>query len=136
MIYWTPEDSEYLDHLQKFISRVPTQNGAHLWIGLKKPTCPRHIFKYQKADYDGFRQELKELIPSFLEKANTLDLNILWIEFKSIIHRLMEKYIPIRTLRGKKKPKPWITKTIRALHRKNKKCHKHVTNAPKGIGLV
>ena len=26
-------DPEYLDHLQKFISRVPTQNGAHLWIG-------------------------------------------------------------------------------------------------------
>ena len=26
-------DPEYLDQLQKFISRVPTQNGAHLWIG-------------------------------------------------------------------------------------------------------
>ena len=25
-------DPEYLDHLQKFISRIPTQNGAHLWI--------------------------------------------------------------------------------------------------------
>ena len=26
------KDPECLDHLQKFISRVPTQNGAHLWI--------------------------------------------------------------------------------------------------------
>ena len=26
-------DPEYLDQLQKFISRVSTQNGAHLWIG-------------------------------------------------------------------------------------------------------
>ena len=89
------------------------------------------IFKYQKADYDGFRQELKELTPSFLKKANTLDLNTLWIEFKSIIHRLMEKYISIRTLRGKKKPKPWITKTIRALHRKKNKLFKKQKNTRK-----
>ena len=26
-------DPEYLDQLQKFISRVPTENGAHLWLG-------------------------------------------------------------------------------------------------------
>ena len=43
----------------------------------KKQVCPRCIFKYQKADYDGFRQKLKKLIPSLLEKANTLDLNTL-----------------------------------------------------------
>ena len=98
---------------------------------IKKPTCPRRIFKYQKADYDGFRQELKELTPSSLEKANTLDLNTLWIEFKSIIHQLMEKYIPIKTLRGKKKPKPWITKTIRALHRKKNKLFKKQKNTRK-----
>ena len=202
-----------MDQLQKFISRVPTQNGAHLWIGgdfnladidwndecvqpypnhgaqcqqllktskdaflsqmvteptrttetsasilelfftsndtlvnqtrvipgisdheavfvesslrpIKKPTCPRRIFKFQKADYDGFKQELKDLTPSFLEKANSLDINTLWFEFKSTIHRLMEKYIPTKTLRGKKKPKPWITKNIRALHRKRNKLYK------------
>ena len=78
----------------------------------KKPTCPRRIFKFQKADYDGFKQELKDLTHSFLEKANSLDINTLWFEFKSTIHRLMEKYIPTKTLLGKKKPKPWITKTI------------------------
>ena len=44
---------------------------------IKIPTSPKRIFKYQKADYDGFRQELKKLTPSFLEKANTLDLNTL-----------------------------------------------------------
>ena len=91
---------------------------------IKKPTCPRRIFKFQKADYDGFKQELKDLTPSFLEKANSLDINTLWFEFKSTIHRLMEKYIPTKTLRGKKKRKPWITKTIRALHRKRNKLYK------------
>ena len=91
---------------------------------IKKPTCPRRIFMFQKADYDGFKQELKDLTPSFLEKANSLDINTLWFEFKSTIHRLMEKYIPTKTIRGKKKPKPWITKTIRALHRKRNKLYK------------
>ena len=91
---------------------------------IKKPTCPRRIFMFQKADYDGFKQELKDLTPSFLEKANSLDINTLWFEFKSTIHRLMEKYIPTKTLRGKKKQKPWITKTIRALHRKRNNFYK------------
>ena len=70
---------------------------------IKKPTCPRRIFKYQKADFVGFRQDLKELMPSFLKKANTLDLNTLWIEFKSIIHRLMENTSPLRHSREKRK---------------------------------
>ena len=49
---------------------------------VKKPVCPRHLFKYQKADYDGLRQELKDLTPTFLVKAISQDINTLWLEFK------------------------------------------------------
>ena len=37
----------------------------------------------------------------------------------------MEKHPPIKTLQGEKKPKPWITKTTRALHRKKNKHFKN-----------
>ena len=36
----------------------------------------------------------------------------------------MEKYIQHKTVRGDKKPKPWITRTIQALHRKRNKLPK------------
>ena len=36
----------------------------------------------------------------------------------------MEKCISHKTIRGKRKPKPWITKTIGALHRKKNKLFK------------
>ena len=36
----------------------------------------------------------------------------------------MEKHIPHKTIRGDKKPKPWITKSVRAMHRKKDKILK------------
>ena len=58
-----------------------------------------------------------------LAQAPELDIQTIWTSFKITIHKLMEKYIPHKTVRGDKKPRPWITRTIQALHRKrNKLC--------------
>ena len=213
--YRPPEnhDPECLNNLQKYIARIPTHNGAHLWIGgdfnladidwndecvkpypshgpqcqqlltisrdafltqmvaeptritetsantlelfftsndtlvnqtrvipgisdheavfiesslrpIKKPTCPRRLYKYHKADYDGFKWEMRDFTTTFQDKVNSMDINTIWQEFKSTIHRLMEKYIPHKPIRGNRKSKPWITRTIRALHRKKNKLFK------------
>ena len=53
-----------------------------------------------------------------------MDSQTIWTSIKTTIHRLMEKYIPHKTVCGYKKPKPWITITIRALHRKRNKLFK------------
>lgn len=91
---------------------------------IKKPTCPRRLYKYHKADYDGFKREMRDFTTTFQDKVNSMDINTIWQEFKSTIHRLMEKYIPHKTIRGNRKSKPWITGTIRALHRKKNKLFK------------
>ncbi|MEW8544204.1 MAG: reverse transcriptase family protein, partial [Candidatus Thiodiazotropha sp.] len=91
---------------------------------MKKISSPRRIYKYHKADYDSFRKDLQEFSEAFPERAMTLDIHNAWTEFKTTIHKLMEKHVPHKMIRGDKKPKPWITKTIRAMHRKRDKLFK------------
>ena len=201
---------DYLDQLQKYMSIIPTQNGAHLWIGgdfnladidwpnecdvpypshnaqcqklltiakdaflsqlvdeptritetnsnildlfltnndtlinqtrvipgisdheavliksslrpIKKSPSPRRVYKYHRADYDGFKREFREFAGNISKQASELDIQTIWTSFKTSIHRLMEKYISQKTVRGDRKPKPWITRTIKALHRKRNK---------------
>ena len=90
----------------------------------KKSSSPRPVYKYHRADYEGFKKEFREFARDINEQATEMDSQTIWTSFKTTIHRLMEKYIPHKTVRGDKKPKPWITKTIRALHRKRNKLFK------------
>ena len=88
---------------------------------IKKSPSPRRVYKYHRADYDGFKREFRELAGNISEQASELDLQTIWTSFKTTIHRLVEKYIPHKTVRGDRKPKPWITRTSKALHRKRNK---------------
>ena len=90
----------------------------------KKTTAPRKIFQYRKADYDGFRAELRDYTSEFLSKAPSSDINSLWKDFKGKIHQLMEKFIPQKLFRGDKTRKPWIDKHVKALQRKRNKLFK------------
>ena len=90
----------------------------------KKSTSPRRLYKYHRADYEGIKREFGELARKINEQATEMDILTTWTSFKTTIHRLMEKYIPHKIVRGDKKPKPWITRTIQALHRKQNKLLK------------
>ena len=63
---------------------------------MRNRPAPRKIFQYRKADYKGFKRELHDFTPDFLQKATSPNSNInsLWTDFKCKIHELMEKYIP------------------------------------------
>ena len=91
---------------------------------MKKVTSPREIFQYHKADYEGFKAELRDYTSDFLSKAPSTDINTLWKDFKTKIHQLMEKFIPQKLIRGNKTHKPWIDKHVRTLQRKRNKLFK------------
>ena len=82
--------------------------------------------EYRKADYDGFKRELRDFTPDFLQKATSpeSDTNSLWTDFKCKIHKLMEKYIPQKLIRGTKTRKPWIDKQMKPLYRKRNRLFK------------
>ena len=44
---------------------------------MKKVTSPRKIFQYHKADFEGFKAELKNYTSDFLSKAPSTDINTL-----------------------------------------------------------
>ena len=87
----------------------------------KKSPSPRRVYKYHRADYEGFKKEFREFARDINEQATEMNSQAIWTSFKTTIHRLMEKYIPHKTGCDVKKPKPWITRTIRALQRKHNK---------------
>ena len=91
---------------------------------MKKASSPRRVFKYHKADYDSFNKDFQRFSEEFMEQVMTMDIEVMWKKFKTTIQTLMEKHIPHKTIRGDKKPKPWINRSIRALHRKRDKLFK------------
>ena len=90
---------------------------------MKNTTAPRKIFQYKKADYEGFKKELRDSTQDFVQKATSpnSDINILWTDFKCKIHELMEKYIPQKLIRGTKTRQQWIDKQLKSLYRKRNK---------------
>ena len=87
---------------------------------MKNTPASRKIFQYRKADYEGFKRELHDFTPDFLQKATypESDIYSLWTDFKCKIHELMKKHIPQKLIRGTKTRKPWIDKQMKPLYRK------------------
>ena len=84
-----------------------------------KPT--RKVYIYKKADYAGFKEDLRNFKDDFLEQAEKTDVDQLWTRFKDKIVIGMEKFIPSKLLKGNKYRKPWATRRVKALQRKQKK---------------
>ena len=84
-----------------------------------KPT--RKVYIYKKADYAGFKEDLRNFKDDFLEQAEKTDVDQLWTRFKDKIVTGMEKFIPSKLLKGNKYRKPWATRRVKALQRKQKK---------------
>ena len=95
----------------------------------------RKVFQYKKADYEGMKKELRASIHECQQKAESEDSEHLWTTFKKTTISLMEKFIPFKMLRGNKPQKPWVTKEVKRLRRKQKVLFKrqHKTGAAKDI---
>ena len=102
---------------------------------MKVKVSPRKVFQYRKADYEGMKRELRATQHDFQQMAETEDTEHLWTTFKKKTHSLMDKFIPSKMLRGNKSQKPWVTKQVKGLRRKQKVLFKrqHKTGAAKDI---
>jgi hypothetical protein len=76
---------------------------------LKEHQTPRNVYLFKKADYDSMKRESNYLLNDFINKhQKSMDINQMWEEFKNHIHKLLEKYIPQRTIKHQH-GYPWIT---------------------------
>ncbi|KAH3854244.1 hypothetical protein DPMN_096781 [Dreissena polymorpha] len=88
---------------------------------VRKP--PRKVYLYKKADFDSLRDELSAYLPEFTDNTANISVDHTWKAFENKLKSLISKYIPTKTLSANKVQKPWITKTIKSLHRKRNKLH-------------
>ena len=69
---------------------------------------PRTIHLYSKAEKECMRQGMQEFQASFLATCEGKSTEQLWQEFMGETETLIGRYVPTKTLRGKKNL-PWIT---------------------------
>ena len=73
---------------------------------------PRTVHLYSKANWDGMRQGMQEFQATFLATCEGKSTEQLWQEFMGETETLIGRYVPTKTLRGRKNL-PWITQEIR-----------------------
>ena len=69
---------------------------------------PRTVHIYSKADWEGMRHDMQTFQSSFLSTCEDKSTEKLWQEFKGEIDKIVDTYVPTKTLRGKKYL-PWVT---------------------------
>ena len=73
---------------------------------MKNKPRPRKIYQYKKAVYGGFKRELQDITPEFLQMASSSEVHI-----NSLWNELVEKCIPQKLIRGTKTRKPLTEST-------------------------
>ena len=73
---------------------------------------PRTVHQYSKANWEGMRQGMQEFQATFLATCEGKSTEQLWQEFMGETETLIGRYVPTKTLRGRKNL-PWITQEIR-----------------------
>ena len=84
---------------------------------------PRNVFLYKRADM----QDLKDHMTAFADRFMSQDfphinVNDMWIEFKTVFLKAVDKFIPSKMSKGKL-GYPWIDARVRALVRKKEKMY-------------
>ncbi|KAH3699232.1 hypothetical protein DPMN_074188 [Dreissena polymorpha] len=64
------------------------------------------------------RDELATQNSQFMENTKDMTVTDTWSIFEELLKRLMNQHIPSKMLSGNKVHTPWITKAVKALHRK------------------
>ena len=83
---------------------------------------PRNIPLYKKADWDQFKQTMRDFQSELLTAINVQEL---WDKFVSQLEQGIDKFIPTRKA-GTRNGFPWINQEIRRLMRKMKKLYKRM----------
>ena len=86
---------------------------------------PRNIPLYQKADWDQFKQTMRDFQSELLTDLATTDVQELWDMFASRLEQGIDKFIPTRKA-GTRDGFPWINQEIRRLMRKRNKLYKRM----------
>ena len=100
------------------VSVIPgiADHSAVMAVVRLRPTIqkvkPRTIHLYSKADWESMRQGMQDFQATFLSTCEGKSTEQLWHEFKGETETLIGRYVPIKTLRGRKNL-PWITQEIR-----------------------
>jgi hypothetical protein len=93
-----------------------------------KPTksvkATRTVYNYKKANWDEVKTNMSDLYNTFMaeDRANS-SVEDNWKYFKDAVFRVMDAWIPKKTVK-KKADVPWITKEIRRMIRKKKWMYK------------
>ena len=100
------------------VSVVPgiADHLAVIGVDRLRPTIqkvkPRTVHLYPKASWEGMRQGMQEFQATFLATCEGKSTEQLWQEFMGKTETLIGRYVPAKTLRGRKNL-PWITQEIR-----------------------
>ena len=82
---------------------------------------PHKVFLYHQANVEGLKTDLLDFKNSFLQHdLITMDVEVMWKEFKDAIHESISKHIPQRTIQSNNNL-PWINKRIKR-DMKTRKC--------------
>ena len=68
----------------------------------------RHVYDYQKGDFQGLRSTLQNIDLSNIVESGTNVINEAWLEWKEKFVAAVREFIPTRKIKGKHST-PWIT---------------------------
>ena len=101
------------DIVRVLVNTIPSQTKQ----------VPRNIPLYKKADWDQFKQTMKDFQSELLTDLATTDVQELWDMFASRLEQGIDKFIPTRKA-GTRDGFPWINQEICRLMRKRDKLYK------------
>ena len=88
----------------------------------------RTQFNYFKGNYDVMREKIREI--DWQVRFNSLSVEEMWSEFKDVINKLREEFIPIMKSRNTKQK--WVTKEVTKYRRaKEKSWKKYIKSGKK-----
>ena len=67
---------------------------------MTKPTVPRKIDLFRKADFDNFKKDILVSIFELGEKADILSVEEYWQQLKKLIFNITLKHVPSKTIKN------------------------------------
>ena len=103
------------DIVRVLVNTIPSQTKQ----------VPHNIPLYKKADWDQFKQTMRDFQSELLTDLATTDVQELWDMFASRLEQGIDKFIPTRKA-GTRDDFPWINQEICCLMRKRDKLYKRM----------
>lgn len=97
----------------------------------------RKIFNYARANVEDIDLALQNYFPEFEELSETVNMNDLWLNFKSEMLQLRDHFVPswIQSSR-RSRSKPWFNAEIRSIYNARQKIYKKYRKEPTSFLLA